>query len=148
MRVRDIELLTKDVIRSTFKEDATKAILEKFGGSHHVLERTAIAPAYAEYPADIVLGTPGNEIKKTAIFLVNTSTQFVEAELLHAEIEKQSEQWHYSTVALIEDAEKLNTIGLRRIQRAINRGLSMPIFRGDEAAAMAAIGRISHVHSL
>ncbi|RWE97363.1 DUF1828 domain-containing protein [Mesorhizobium sp.] len=143
MRVRDIELLTKEVIRSTFKEDATKAILERFGGSHRVEERAAIAPEYSEYPADIIL-RPADNGKQAAVFLVNSSTQFMEAELLHAEIEKQKQQLTYSAVALIEDTDKLNIIGLRRIQRAINRGLPIPIFRGDEIAAMTALSRTTN----
>ncbi len=45
----------------------------------------------------------------------------------------------FGVVALIEDPE-LKMISRRRFQRAQNRALAMPIFRGDEDAAITMIG--------
>lgn len=141
LRIRDLELLTKEMIRSTFKEDATAAIQERFKSDHAIEERAALAPEFNEYPADLIL-RPKDGGKQLAVFFVNSPTQFLEAELLHGEIEKSNYRKEFASVALIEDTEKLNIIGMKRFQRAVNRGMPTPIFRGDEAAAMSHLRRI------
>jgi len=142
MRVRDLELLTRDMVRSTFKEDATNAILDRLGLEFVIEERGVLAPRYEEYPADIVIQRKTGG-KRSGIFLVSGATQFLEAELLHGEIERNIDDSEFGAIALIEDAEKFNSIGARRMQRAINRGLPTPIFRGDERASLDRIARLA-----
>ena len=145
LRVRDVELLTKDFIRSTFKEDATQAIHERFDQSKILVieERAAIAKEFSDYPADVVVHNKING-KSLAVFLVNNATQFLEAEILHSEIERSNFRQKFGSVALIEDIDKINgSIGAKRYQRAINRGLPTAFFRGDEDAAMARIATLA-----
>lgn len=141
MRLRDIELLTKDVIRSTFKEDATIATEEVLGESFTIESGKPLAAEFADIPPDIVVTPKRPGLRRAGVFFVNSSTPFVEAEMLHMEIEKAKADGDFASIALIEDTGKLQMIGMRRFQRAHNRGLETPIFRGDEKAAMAAIGR-------
>lgn len=143
MRVRDLELLTREVIRSTFREDALETmsvVLEQ----HFTFETNApLSAKFAENPADVVLTPRGGGGRRLGVFFVNNPTPFVEAELLHSEIEKEGLGDRFGAAALIEDMPRIQMIGSRRFQRAQNRGLPMPVFRGDEHAAMLALSRAS-----
>ena len=140
IRVRDLELLTRDFIRSTFREDATAAINERFGAVALVDERKPVAIDFPDYIPDLVI-RPKLSGRTTAVFLASNVVPFQEAELLRGEVEKENRQGSIAVVALLEDADKIQQISTRRFQRAQNRGLAMPIFRGDEAAALSAIER-------
>lgn len=145
LRVRDIELLTKDFIRSTFKEDATQAIKSQFDHSmvFSVEERAPVSKEFSDYPADLVLRNHKSG-KSLAVFLVNNATQFLESEILHSEIERSNFHKSFNSVALIEDIDKINgAIGAKRYQRAINRGLPTAFFRGDEDAAMSRLAALA-----
>ena len=142
MRVRDLELLTKEVVRSTFREDAVEAISTVLDQSFTIETNAPLSSEFSENPADVVL-TPKGGGRKLGVFLVNNPTPFVEAELLHSEIEKEGLNHQFGAAALIEDMPKIQMIGSRRFQRAQNRGLPMPVFRGDEKAAMFALSRAS-----
>jgi hypothetical protein len=145
MRIRDLELLTRDFIRSTFREDATTAIMERFGAVANIDERKPVSTEFPDYLPDLVI-RPKKEGRNTAVFLASNPIPFQEAELLRAEIEKGSRQNDVTVVALIEDTDKINVISPRRFQRAINRGLAVSIFRGDEPAAMSAIARQTRIN--
>ena len=140
IRIRDLELLTRDFIRSTFREDATAAIMERFGTIANIEERKPVSREFSDYLPDLVI-RPKMEGRSTAVFFASSAIPFQEAELLKAEIEKEGRQNEIAVVALIEDTDKINAIKPRRFQRAQNRGLAMPIFRGDEPAALTAIAR-------
>jgi len=143
LRVRTLESLTKDVIRSTFKDDATFAIERSLADFFSFDERTALTDDLSEFPADIVLTPKTSGMKKIGLFLVNSSTQLLEAELLHTEIERYSHHSNLMAVALIEDMKKLQIIGERRYQRAINRGLEARFFRGDEVQAISSLKKLA-----
>jgi hypothetical protein len=140
IRIRDLELLTRDFVRSTFREDATAAIMERFGPVANIDERKPVTGDFPDYLPDLVI-RPKVDGRRTAIFLANNVVPFQEAELLRAEVEKEGQQDNIAVVALIEDPDKIAAISFRRFQRAQNRGLVMPIFRGDEPAALNNIAR-------
>jgi hypothetical protein len=140
VRIRDLELLTRDFIRSTFREDATAAIMERFGQVANIDERKPVSAEFSDYLPDLVI-RPKVQGRNTAVFFASNPVPFQEAELLRAEVHKEGRDNEITVVALIEDTDKINVISPRRFQRAINRGLPVSIFRGDEPAAMSAIAR-------
>ena len=144
MRIRDLELLTRDFIRSTFREDATAAIMDRFGEVANIDERKPVSTEFPDYLPDLVI-RPKGKGRNTAVFLASNPVPFQEAELLRAEIEKEGRQNDTTVVALVEDTDKINVISPRRFQRAINRGLPVSIFRGDEPAAMSVIARQAQI---
>ncbi|MET3857357.1 DUF1828 domain-containing protein [Rhizobium sp. OAE497] len=143
LRVRTLESLTKETIRSTFKDDATSAIESSLSDFFSIQERAALSNDLAEFPADIVLTPRAAGMRKIGLFLVNSSTQLLEAELLHTEIERHSHYSNLRAVALIEDMKKLQIVGERRYQRAINRGLEARFFRGDEMQAVSSLKKLA-----
>jgi hypothetical protein len=74
-----------------------------------------------------------------AIYFVNTNDKLNEALLLQTDA-LRLQRTDFEVVALLEEPD-LKMISRRRFQRAQNRSLAMPIFRGDEDAAMTMIGR-------
>lgn len=135
IRARDLELFTRDVVRSTFREDATAAIKDMFGQVAEIDEDTAIIP---EFDADLVLKPLNGYSPRGAVYFVNSNEKLTEALLLQTEAQRLGRD-DFTVIALLEDAD-MRQLSRRKFQRAQNRGLSMPIFRGDEDAALAAIG--------
>lgn len=138
IRIRDLKLLTKEMVRSTFKEDAAQALKERFSETFLIENNAPLSPSFSDYPADLVMHSRSGG-KSAAVFFVNSTTQFLEAELLHGEIERSNYRNKYASIALMEDNDKITAIGTRRFARALNRGLPTPVFRGDEDAALKRI---------
>lgn len=140
IRVRDLELLTRDVVRSTFREDAIAALEERYGQVANFNENRPIDKALSEFPADLVIRPKHTDRAKTgALYFVTSNDKLSEALLLQMEAERLGRN-DFKIVALIEDSD-MRPISRKRFQRAQNRSLSMPIFRGDEDAAVSRIGR-------
>ena len=131
IRVRDLALITKDRVKSAFREDFLREVSKSFGSEVSIDENVAPSNDLAEFPADVVLRAPG---KKTgAVYLVNSNDKLNEA--LLAWYEAKSRAPDIAMVALLEDKD-LKGISKIRFQRSQNRRLPMAIFRGDEAAAV------------
>lgn len=139
MRVRDLELLTRDAIRSTFREDAIAAISNAVSHAAVLKENEVIGNEFKEFPADIIVHPNPNisKAKSGAIYLVNSNDKMNEALLLKMEAEKLN-RTDFEVIALVEG---LSQISLKRFQRAQNRDVAIPIFRDDEEAAANFIRR-------
>jgi hypothetical protein len=138
IRARDLELLTRELVRSTFREDAITAITERFGQVANIDQDVAVHKDFADFPSDVVV-RPRLPGRSGAIYFVNTNEKLGEALLLQQE-SKLKERMEFSVIALIEEPN-MRLISRRKFQRAQNRDLAMPIFRGDEEAALDQIER-------
>lgn len=138
IRIRDLELLTRDVVKSTFREDAISALEDRYGEVANFNENQAIDRTLSEFPADLVI-RPKTQGKVGALYFVTSNEKLSEALLLQMEAENMKRR-DFSIIAMIEDSE-MRPISKKKFQRAQNRSLSMPIFRGDEDAAVGRIGR-------
>jgi hypothetical protein len=138
LRARDLELLTRDFVRSTFKEDAMQAIIERFESVANIDEDTPVHKNFADFPSDAII-KPKTKGQAGAIYFVNNNEKLGEALLLQQEA-RLKQRTDFSVIALIEEPE-MPLISRRKFQRAQNRDLTMPIFRGDEEAALEQIAR-------
>jgi hypothetical protein len=141
LRVRDLELVTRDVVRSTFREDVLNVMNERFGPDVSIEENVAPANDFAEFPADIVVKpvSPKSQARTGAVYLVNSNDKLNEALLAAVEAQMQNRD-DLAILALIEEPD-MRLISRKKFQRAQNRGLPMPIFRGDEEAAMTRVAK-------
>lgn len=137
IRVRDLALVTKERVRSAFREDFLRAVTQRFGDQLDIEENKAPANDLAEFPADLVI-TPRDGGRPGAIYLVNSNDKLNEALLAWKEREELTSD--VAMVAVIEDSD-LKHLSRKRFQRAQNRRLPMPIFRGDESATLTFIGK-------
>ena len=141
IRIRDLEYLTADVVRSTFREDALAELTEQFGSIAEFAEDEAVDFNLNDFPSDLVIRPKKDGRPKIgAVFFANTSAKLNEALLLQLMLEKLGRN-DVKTIAIIEDSN-LGRIGQRFYQREQNRSVSMPIYRGDERAAIAFVGRL------
>ena len=138
LRARDLELLTREFVRSTFKEDAMQAIIERFESVANIEEDAPVHKDFADFPSDAII-KPKAEGRPGAIYFVNNNEKLGEALLLQQEA-RLKQRIDFSVIALIEEPE-MALISRRKFQRAQNRDLTMPIFRGDEEAALEQIAR-------
>ncbi|HMQ95199.1 MAG TPA: DUF1828 domain-containing protein [Amaricoccus sp.] len=139
IRVRDLELLTREVVRSTFREDATAALQQRYGHVAKFSENESFDRTLSEFPADLIIRPNHDSAKSGALYFVNSNEKLSEALLLQMESNRLKRD-DLRIIALIEDSE-MRTLSKKKFQRAQNRSLSMPIFRGDEDAAVERIGR-------
>jgi hypothetical protein len=139
IRVRDLELFTRETVRSTFKEDAATAIADLLVQSATIEENVAPTKSLSEFPADIVVTPNGEAGQIGAIYCVNTNEKMSEALLAHLEADNLNLH-DVRIIALLEDAE-MRQLSRKKFQRAQNRNLLMPIFRGDEDASVKFIAR-------
>jgi hypothetical protein len=138
IRVRDLELVTRERVRSAFREDFLSAVAGKFSDRVDIIESAAPANDLSEFPADVVL-TPKDGGRTAAIYLVNTNDKLNEALLAWRELQDRGTD-DVALLAVLEEPD-LRQISRRKFQRAQNRSLPMPIFRGDETATMDFIRR-------
>ncbi|WP_037476551.1 DUF1828 domain-containing protein [Sphingobium sp. ba1] len=133
IRVRDLALVTRERVRSAFREDFLAAIGAKFGDSVEVFEGIAPANDLGEFPADIVL-KPRNGGRTGAVYLVNNTDKLNEALLAWRELEDYPGA-DVAIMAVLEDRE-MKSVSRMKWQRAQNRHLPMPVFRGDEGGML------------
>lgn len=140
IRIRDLELLTRESVRSTFKEDVLEAIRRNLSDRVKLEEDAAVSEDLSEFPADLVLRPRANvEGRSSALYFVTNSEKLTEALCLKLESLNLGRD-DFTVIALIEEPT-MNQISRKKFQRAQNRSLPMPIFRGDEDAAMRLIAR-------
>lgn len=138
IRVRDLEYLTRETVRSTFREDATAALRERFDTLATFQENEPVNERLSEYPADLIV-RPHMTGNTGALFFATTNEKLLEAELLHMQLEQQGFEG-VRTIALIEDME-YRGLSKRKVQRTQNRIDLATTFRGDEGGAVNRIGR-------
>lgn len=139
IRVRDLELLTRENVRSTFREDTIFELTKAFGGKIDVEENKPLSLGFSEFPVDIIVQPKEPTGKSAAIYLATANDKLNEALLFRMELEARNDT-RAAVFALIEEPD-MRQVSRRVFQRAQNRRLAMPIFRGDETAAMNLIGR-------
>ncbi len=135
LRARDVGLLTRDLVRSTFREDAIRTLEELYAGQFVANENDVVDNDFQDFPSDLVLRSKATE-QRAAVYLVSNSEKLLEAQLAFEETSRLNRQ-DIKVIALLEDLSKVSR---RKFQRAQNRGLPMPIFAGDERAAMRRVG--------
>jgi hypothetical protein len=139
VRVRDLELLTRETIRSTFKEDFVRELDTRAGHLVKIEEDTVIDRNFSEFPADLIVRPTEGGLRPAAVYLVNSNDKLNEA-LLAWQDRTLNNRHDFTIVGVIEDPE-MKGISRRRFQRAQNRQLPMPIFRGDEDSAIGLVLR-------
>lgn len=140
IRARDMALMTREAIRSTFRDDAYAALKARFSNVANVEADVPVSEALSDVPADFLL-SPHNQGRRAAIFVVTRNERLTEALLLQSEADRQDVR-DVSVIALLED-EGLRGISLKNFKRAQNRLDALPFFRGDETAAISRIAKVA-----
>ena len=137
LRLQDLSLLSPQVVRSTFREDAIAAIKETFQGVAEVEENVAISTALPAYQSDVRISAPG--IAPVAVYIATSEERALQALVLKMEMEKYR-QVASRVILLIERAK---TSALRESTYALAQARLDDVlsFRGVETDAMQALAR-------
>ncbi|MBC6442630.1 MAG: DUF1828 domain-containing protein [Rhodobacteraceae bacterium] len=138
IRVRDLELPTREAVRSTFRDDALAALTRRYGAQATLDENTSVDDEFSEFPADLIIRPKAQDTKTGALCFATSNDKLNEALLLQMEAERHRRE-NIQIIALIEEPD-MRPLSRKKFQRAQNRGLMLPIFRGDEKAAVDGIG--------
>jgi hypothetical protein len=141
-RARDVTFWSRERIKSTFKDDAYKAIVDRLGERAEIQRSAPVDKTLAEFPADAIVrpvASAATHAPVTAVFFVQALDTLNEALMLWME----ARQLHRPVriAALVEDG----TINLSsyKAQRTFNRIDTTAFFRGDEAAAIDRIEQLA-----
>ncbi len=137
---RGIEFWTREVVRSTFVEDAVAALRGRLGMVASVETAAPPSPALAEFPADVLL-RPHDGGMPTAVFLAQSVDRLTEALLLWQEARMRM-PGQLRVAALLEDARSISFTS-PRVLRVVNRIDGFAFYREDETAAIERIGSIA-----
>lgn len=137
LRVQDLLLMTQEKVASTFREDVVSLLTNAVGDSVKILEGASIAPALGDYEADLVLQAPAHD--PVAVFLATYDSKVQEAIILQL-IAQHEAHVPCKVVALLESGSSISS---KMRQRADNRLDAVPVFRGDERAAIAKLQRLA-----
>lgn len=134
LRLQDLVLLTPERAASTFREDASKSIREAIGDRASISENESISPN-AEFPADMIIRATGQT--PVAIYLAMSEQRVLEAVVAQLSTLYES-QIACSVIALLE---KPTSISGKMLRHAANRLTALPIYEGDNRAAVQRIQR-------
>lgn len=137
LRVQDLLFMTQERVATTFREDVISRLGSTVGESVTILENDSISPELAGYEADIVLVSPDND--PVAVFLATYDSKIQEAIILQL-IAQHEAHIPCKVVALLEAGGSVTS---KMRQRADNRLDAVPVFRGDEKAAIARIQKLA-----
>ncbi len=134
LRLQDLVLLTPERAASTFREDASRAIRDKIGGRAVIREDESLSSGI-EFPADMIIEAEGHT--PVAIYLAMS-----EQRVLQAVIAQMSALYEVETpCSVIALLERETSISGRTLRYAANRLTALPIFEGDNQAAVQRIER-------
>lgn len=134
LRLQDIILLTPERAASTFREDAIRAIRTSLGERATIKENESIASGI-EFPADLIITAANRD--PVAVFLAMSEQRVLEAVVAQMAATYEA----HSNASVIALLDKDTSVSRRMRVRASNRLTAMPIFEGDEKAAIQRIER-------
>lgn len=137
MRVQDLLFMTQERVASTFKEDVVSRLSTVLPKQATIVEAQPVSPKLAGYEADLVVRSEGYD--PVAIFLATRDGKLQEAIILQL-IAQYEAHVDCKVIALIEDD---GSVSPKMRQRADNRLDAVPVFRGDEDAAIAKIQKLA-----
>jgi Domain of unknown function DUF1828 len=135
LRLRDLLLMTRERVESTFREDVINALRERLGGRATIKEEEPAIPRIADVVPDLLLEAPNH--RPVALFIAQTDGRVNEAIYLQM-VATLEAKFPLSVIAMLEQDSSV-TRNLR--QRADNRLDAVPRYRRDEHAAIERVAR-------
>ncbi|MCL4768346.1 MAG: DUF1828 domain-containing protein [Hyphomicrobiaceae bacterium] len=135
LRLKDLLLMTRERVESTFREDAIAAISERLVGKAQIVRDQPVSERLEDVVPDLVLSAPDRD--PVAVFLATNEQKLSEAIYLQM-VARHEALVPVKVIAMLETDSSVN----RNIrQRADNRLDAVPRYRRDERAAIDRIAR-------
>lgn len=133
LRMQDFSLLHPELVLSTFREDALRAIEETFISTAEISYDAPISETLALYPADVVLRS--GKSAPLAVYLATSDKRVLEAVVARIMARHETHE-DCRIMALVENHKSLTNMGLERAMNGLD-GVAM--FRNAKTAAMGRI---------
>jgi hypothetical protein len=131
LRLQDLEFLAPDVVESTFRQDAQRAIEQRFSRIAKIDIDGKISDSLPNYVVDAVISTQDRE--PVAVYFATSEPRVDEAVILA--MESRLKDMPIAVLLLLEHVKPRNVTD-RALARAHNLLDGLPVFRGFEANAM------------
>lgn len=131
LRLQDLEFLAPDIVESTFRQDATKAIQQRFGRTAKVDINGQLSGELPNYVVDALISRDGRA--PVAVYYATSEVRVDEAVILA--MESRIKDFPVSVLLLLETIKPRNVTD-RALARAHNLLDGLPVFRGYESNAM------------
>lgn len=135
LRLSDFLLLTQEHVESTFKEDAAERIKVALSERAEIRENEVVSERLSDITPDMVIRVLNN--RPVALFFAQNTQRVYEAIFLQMAALYETKE-PLSVIALLETE---GSISREVRQRAQNRLATVPVYRGDELAAIQRIER-------
>jgi hypothetical protein len=135
LRLKDLLLITRERVESTFREDAIAAITERLQGRATIKREQPISEKLEDVVPDLVLQAPNKD--PVAVFLATNEQKVNDAIYMHL-VAMHEARVPVKVIAMLEDDA---SVGRSVRQRADNRLDAVPRYRRDERAAVDRIAR-------
>ncbi|MEO1459595.1 MAG: DUF1828 domain-containing protein [Pseudomonadota bacterium] len=140
LRLQDMYLLTQERVRNTFYDDVSTRIASIDVPGLQIQEKTAVSDETADVVPDYVFRHEGSPMS-AALFVTNTNEKLWQA--MHLKLISEYETNDRLAVVAMLENENVGTSKLRT--KASNRLDALPIWQGDEAAAITRVLRVAGV---
>ena len=140
LRLQQLELLKPEKVECAFKEDAIKAISQRFKDKEVELKRDAhVSDNLSNYIVDMLI-QPLRQDPPVAVYFATSELKVDEAVIL--KLESRVLHRDLKVVVLLEHLKPRN-VGERALARAQNHIDGMPVFRGYEIASVEKIAEVA-----
>lgn len=136
-RLQDLQLLNREIVRSTFKEDLFSALQDRLSTEAALEKDSSPTPSLRDHRADVVVRHKSGRI--AAIFAVSSEQKALEAILLSKEVELQ--KIDNVVPFLIYEEQNSPRINRRTHSRALNSDLNLAVWGEEHSAAVEKVAR-------
>jgi hypothetical protein len=142
LRLQDLALLSPQIVRNTFREDALKAIHEAFDGAATVADQEALVPDLRGQEADVVI-RGGGATPPVGVYFATSEERALQALVVKMEMDKYREI--ASSIILLLERAKENPIKPPTLGLAMARLDAVVSFRDAKHDTIARIGKVAQI---
>jgi hypothetical protein len=144
LRLQDLALLSPQVVRSTFREDALSAIHKAFDGRANVADQAEISAELAGQEADVVIRAP--DAPPVGVYFATSEERALQALVVKMEMDKYRDI-AISVILLLEHA-KTNPVKPPTLGLAMARLDAVVSFRDAQHETLERIGRAARLQQI
>jgi hypothetical protein len=141
LRLQDLALLSPQIIRSTFREDALSAIHNAFDGKAHVADQSEISDDLPGQEADVVIRTPA--APPVGVYFATSEERALQALVVKMEADKYRDI--AASIILLLERSKANPVKPPTLGLAMARLDAVVSFRDAQKDTLERIGKAARL---
>jgi hypothetical protein len=142
LRLQDLALLSPQIVRNTFRDDALKAIHEAFDGSASVVDQEALAPDLVGQEPDVVIRA-SHATPPVGVYFATSEERALQALVLKMEMDKYRDI--ATSIILLLEHSKENPVKSPTLGLAMARLDAVVSFRDAKRDTLARIAKTAQI---